>query len=227
MFFPQFRARRIRGKEVFRRMVRETTLTANDLIYPMFSAFGTGIRKESASKTRIYQQSIENIVAEAQEVYELGVPAVILFGIPETKDAVGSDAYADTGIIQETIRALKKQVPGLAVITDVCMCEYTDHGHCGIIKDGDVDNDATLELLAREALSHARAGADMVAYSDMMDGRVAAIREALDNNGYNNIPLMSYAVKYASSFYGPFREAAESTPQFGDRRSYQMDAPNS
>ncbi|ANA41449.1 MULTISPECIES: porphobilinogen synthase [Geobacter] len=226
MFYPTFRARRIRGKEVFRRMVSETTLSATDLIYPMFSAFGTGIRKEISSMPGIYQQSIEHIVAEAQEVYELGVPAVILFGIPETKDAVGSDAYAEHGIIQETIRALKKQVPGLAVITDVCMCEYTDHGHCGIIKDGDVDNDETLELLAREALSHAEAGADMVAPSDMMDGRVMAIREILDNNGYKNIPIMSYAVKYASGYYGPFREAAESTPQFGDRRSYQMDPGN-
>jgi porphobilinogen synthase len=226
MFYPTFRARRIRGKEVFRRMVTETTLSVNDLIYPMFSAFGTGIRKEISSMPGIYQQSIEHIVAEAQEVHELGVPAVILFGIPETKDAVGSDAYAEHGIIQETIRAIKKQVPGLAVITDVCMCEYTDHGHCGIIKDGDVDNDETLELLAKEALSHAEAGADMVAPSDMMDGRVMAIREILDNNGYKHIPLMSYAVKYASGYYGPFREAAESTPQFGDRRSYQMDPGN-
>src|SRR5512138_430992 len=226
MFYPTFRARRIRGKEVFRRMVRETTLSANDLIYPMFSAFGTGIRKEISSMPGIYQQSIENIVAEAQEVFELGVPAVILFGIPETKDAVGSDAYSDTGIIQETIRAIKSAVPGLAVITDVCMCEYTDHGHCGIIKDGDVDNDSTLELLAREALSHAKAGADMVAPSDMMDGRVAAIREMLDEHGFEHIPVMSYAVKYASGYYGPFREAAESTPQFGDRRSYQMDPAN-
>jgi len=226
MFFPTFRARRIRGKEVFRRMVSETALTANDLIYPMFSAFGKGIRKEISSMPGIYQQSIEHIVAEAQEVHELGVPAVILFGIPETKDAVGSDAYAEHGIIQETIRAIKKQVPGLAVITDVCMCEYTDHGHCGIIRDGDVDNDETLELLAKEALSHAEAGADMVAPSDMMDGRVMAIREILDNHGYKHIPLMSYAVKYASGYYGPFREAAESTPQFGDRRSYQMDPGN-
>ena len=226
MFFPQFRARRIRGKEVFRNMVRETAISTNDLIYPMFSAFGKGIRKEISSMPGIYQQSIENIVAEAQEAYELGVPAVILFGIPEAKDAVGSDAYAEHGIIQETIRELKKNVPKLAVITDVCMCEYTDHGHCGIIKNGDVDNDATLELLAREALSHARAGADMVAPSDMMDGRVAAIREELDSNGFDHIPLMSYAVKYASGYYGPFREAAESTPQFGDRRSYQMDPAN-
>src|SRR5512138_1330946 len=226
MFYPQFRARRIRGKEVFRRMVRETSLSANDLVYPMFSAFGKGIRNEISSMPGIYQQSIEHIVAEAQEVHELGVPAVILFGIPVTKDAVGSDAYAEHGIIQETIRALKKQVPSLAVITDVCMCEYTDHGHCGIIKDGDVDNDSTLELLAKEALSHARAGADMVAPSDMMDGRIAAIREHLDSNGFDHIPLMSYAVKYASGYYGPFREAAESTPQFGDRRSYQMDPGN-
>ncbi|GFO68842.1 delta-aminolevulinic acid dehydratase [Geomonas limicola] len=207
-------------------MVRETSLSTHDLIYPMFSAFGKGIKKEISSMPGIYQQSIEYIVEEAQQAYELGVPAVILFGIPEQKDAMGSDAYSDTGIIQETIRELKKNVPGLAVITDVCMCEYTDHGHCGVIKNGDVDNDETLELLAKEALSHARAGADMVAPSDMMDGRVAAIREALDNNGYKDVPLMSYAVKYASGYYGPFREAAESTPQFGDRRSYQMDPAN-
>src|SRR5512138_2476016 len=210
MFYPTFRARRIRGKEVFRRMVRETALSANDLIYPMFSAFGSGIRKEISSMPGIYQQSIEHIVAESKEVYGMGIPAVLLFGIPEAKDAVWSDAYCDTVIIQETIRAIKREVPGLAVITDVCMCEYTDHGHCGIIKDGDVDNDATLELLAREALSHAKAGADMVAPSDMMDGRVAAIREILDDNGFDHIPLMSYAVKYASGYYGPFREAAES-----------------
>lgn len=226
MFFPQFRARRIRGSETFRRMVSETTLSVNDLIYPMFSAFGNGIRKEISSMPGIYQQSIEHIVTEAKEVRNLGIPAVLLFGIPETKDAVGSDAYSETGIIQETIRALKKDVPGLAVITDVCMCEYTDHGHCGIIKDGDVDNDSTLELLAREALSHVQAGADMVAPSDMMDGRVAAIRDTLDEHGYDSIPIMSYAVKYASGYYGPFREAAESTPQFGDRRSYQMDPAN-
>jgi porphobilinogen synthase len=226
MFFPQYRARRIRGKEVFRRMVRETSLSVNDLIYPMFSAFGSGIRKEVSSMPGIYQQSIEHIVAEAQEAFELGVPAVILFGIPEAKDAVGSDAYAEHGIIQETIRALKKNVPELVVITDVCMCEYTDHGHCGLIKDGDVDNDATLELLCKEALSHARAGADMVAPSDMMDGRIQAIRTTLDANGFDQLPIMSYAVKYASGYYGPFREAAESAPQFGDRRSYQMDPAN-
>jgi len=226
MSSSRFRARRIRGKEVFRRMVRETTLSVNDLIYPMFSAFGSGIKKEVSSMPGIYQQSIEHIVAEAREVHALGIPAVILFGIPEAKDAVGSDAYAEHGIIQETVRAIKHEVPGLAVITDVCLCEYTDHGHCGIIRDGDVDNDATVDLLAKEALSHARAGADMVAPSDMMDGRVGAIRQILDENGFSHIPVMSYAVKYASGYYGPFREAAESTPQFGDRRSYQMDPAN-
>jgi len=221
-----FRARRIRGNGTFRRMVRETNLSINDLVYPLFSTFGSGIRKEVSSMPGIYQQSIEHIVEECREVYGLGIPAVLLFGIPESKDAVGSDAYSDSGIIQDTIRAIKSQVPGLAVITDVCLCEYTDHGHCGVIVDGDVDNDATLELLAREALSHVKAGADMVAPSDMMDGRVAAIREKLDQNGYTTIPIMSYAVKYASGYYGPFREAAESTPQFGDRRSYQMDPAN-
>jgi len=221
-----FRARRIRGSETFRRMVRETSLSIDDLVYPLFSAFGSGVRKEVSSMPGIYQQSIEHIVDECREVYGLGIPAVLLFGIPETKDAVGSDAYSDTGIIQETIRAIKRQVPGLAVITDVCLCEYTDHGHCGVIVNGDVDNDATLELLAREALSHVKAGADMIAPSDMMDGRVAAIRGILDQNGFSSIPIMSYAVKYASGYYGPFREAAESAPQFGDRRSYQMDPAN-
>ena len=226
MFFPEYRARRLRRNDNIRRMVRETFLRVDDLIYPMFSAFGQGIKKEIPSMPGIYQQSIEHIVAEAQEVYELGIPAVILFGIPETKDAFGQDAYSETGIIQETIRAIKKEIPKLTVITDVCMCEYTDHGHCGVIHDGDVDNDETLKLLAAEALSHARAGADIVAPSDMMDGRVAAIRELLDANGFSHIPIMSYAVKYASAYYGPFRDAADSTPQFGDRRSYQMDPAN-
>lgn len=207
-------------------MTRENSVSVNDLIYPMFSAFGNAIRKEVTSMPGIYQQSIENIVAEAKEVYSLGIPAVILFGIPETKDPFGSDAYSDHGIIQETISAIKRDIPELAVITDVCLCEYTDHGHCGLIKNGDVDNDSTVELLAKEALSHARAGADMVAPSDMMDGRVGVIRNTLDDNGFSHIPIMSYAVKYASGYYGPFREAAESTPQFGDRRSYQMDPAN-
>jgi porphobilinogen synthase len=226
MFFPEYRARRLRRNETIRRMVRETHLRVEDLIYPMFSAFGSNIKKEIVSMPGIYQQSIEHIVAEAREVHQLGIPAVILFGIPEAKDAVGSDAYADSGIIQQTVRAIKEAVPQLTVITDVCLCEYTDHGHCGVIKDGDVENDETLRLLAAEALSHARAGADIVAPSDMMDGRVAAIRELLDANGFAHIPVMSYAVKYASAYYGPFRDAAESTPQFGDRRSYQMDPAN-
>jgi porphobilinogen synthase len=226
MFFPEFRARRLRRNDTMRRMVRETFLRPEDMIYTMFSAFGKDIKKEIVSMPGIYQQSIEHIVTEAKEVYELGIPAVILFGIPETKDALGQDAYSDTGIIQETIKAIKAAVPKLLVITDVCMCEYTDHGHCGVIKDGDVDNDETLKLLAAEALSHARAGADIVAPSDMMDGRVAAIREVLDANDFSDIPIMSYAVKYASAYYGPFRDAAESTPQFGDRRSYQMDPAN-
>ena len=226
MFFPEYRARRLRRSEALRSIVRETFLRPEDLIYPMFSAFGEDVRKEIISMPGIYQQSIEHIVAEAREVYQLGIPAVILFGIPEEKDPLGQDAYSENGIIQETIRAIKTAVPKLLVITDVCMCEYTDHGHCGVIKDGDVDNDETLKLLAAEALSHARAGADIVAPSDMMDGRVAAIREILDANGYSHIPVMSYAVKYASAYYGPFRDAAESTPQFGDRRSYQMDPAN-
>ncbi|MFW6387361.1 MAG: porphobilinogen synthase [Thermodesulfobacteriota bacterium] len=226
MYFPRYRARRTRKNENLRRMVRENHLRVEDLIYPMFSAFGENIRNEIPSMPGIYQQSIENLVEEAHEVYELGVPAVLLFGIPEKKDPLGRDAYSDDGIIQRTIRALKKEVPELTVITDVCMCEYTDHGHCGVIKDGDVDNDSTLELLAAEALSHAQAGADIVAPSDMMDGRIAALREILDDNDFSHIPIMSYAVKYASAYYGPFRDAADSTPQFGDRRSYQMDPAN-
>ncbi|MCD6581000.1 MAG: porphobilinogen synthase [Desulfuromusa sp.] len=226
MYFPSYRPRRLRRNENIRRMVRETHLRIDDLIYPMFSAFGENIKKEISSMPGIYQQSIDNIVIEAREVQELGIPAVVLFGIPEMKDAVGSDAYCATGIIQNTVRAIKQEVPELTVITDVCMCEYTDHGHCGLIKNGDVDNDSTLELLAAEALSHAQAGADIVAPSDMMDGRVAAIRDILDENGFDHIPVMSYAVKYASGYYGPFREAAESTPEFGDRRSYQMDPAN-
>lgn len=226
MYFPNYRPRRMRRNANIRRMVRETHLHVEDLIYPMFSAFGENIKKEIPSMPGIYQQSIDNIVAEAKEVHEMGIPAVLLFGIPEAKDAVGSDAYCDTGIIQNTIRAIKEAVPELTVITDVCMCEYTDHGHCGIIKDNDVENDSTLELLAKEALSHAQAGADIVAPSDMMDGRIAALREILDANGFEHIPVMSYAVKYASAYYGPFRDAADSTPQFGDRRSYQMDPAN-
>ena len=226
MYFPAYRARRMRSNPNMRNMVRETHLRVEDMIYPMFSAFGENIKNEISSMPGIFQQSIDNIVAEAKEVQVLGIPAVLLFGIPEAKDAVGTDAYCETGIIQNTVRAIKAAVPELTVITDVCMCEYTDHGHCGVIKDGDVDNDETLKLLAAEALSHAQAGADIIAPSDMMDGRIEAIRTILDENGFENIPIMSYAVKYASAYYGPFREAAESTPQFGDRRSYQMDPAN-
>ncbi len=208
-------------------MVRETKLSVDDLIYPLFAAAGKGIRKEIGSMPGVFQLSVENLVKEVREVRDLGIPAILLFGIPARKDPVGSDACSDNGIIQTAVRAIKDAVPDIQVITDVCFCEYTDHGHCGILApDGDVDNDATLDILARSAVTHARAGADVVAPSDMMDGRVAAIRGALDEEGYAGIPILSYAAKYASGFYGPFRDAAESAPQFGDRRSYQMDPPN-
>jgi len=227
MYFPQYRPRRMRANETIRRMVRETTLLPDNFIYPLFVTHGKGVKKEIGSMPGNYQQSIDNLVKDCEEVYGLGIPAVILFGIPEKKDELGTEAYSDEGIVQHAIKAIKNRLPDLMVITDVCMCEYTSHGHCGIIKNGIVQNDETLALLAKEALSHAKAGADMVAPSDMMDGRVAAIRDILDDEGFENIPIMSYAAKYASGFYGPFREAAESTPQFGDRRSYQMDPPNS
>ncbi len=227
MYFPFYRPRRLRKNETLRRMVRETKLSVDDLIYPLFVVEGENIKNEVKSMPGIYQMSIEHIVEECKEVEKLGIPAVILFGIPEHKDEYGSCAYNDEGIIQKTIKAIKENTKDLIVITDVCMCEYTSHGHCGIIKDNDVDNDSTLHLLAKEALSHVKAGADMVAPSDMMDGRVKAIREILDKNGFYNIPIMAYSAKFASSYYGPFRDAAESAPQFGDRRSYQMDPPNS
>jgi len=227
MFQPLYRPRRLRLNENIRRMVRETKLSPDDFIYPLFVTHGKGVKKEISSMPGNYQQSIDNLVKDCEEVKSLGIPAVILFGIPEHKDEVGSEGYSDDGIVQHAIKAIKNKMPDLTVITDVCLCEYTSHGHCGVIKNKTVDNDATLELLAKEAVSHAKAGADMVAPSDMMDGRVGAIREALDDEGYFDIPIMAYAAKYASSFYGPFREAAESTPQFGDRRSYQMDPPNS
>ncbi|OGW28226.1 MAG: delta-aminolevulinic acid dehydratase [Nitrospirae bacterium GWC2_57_13] len=227
MGFPDIRPRRLRSNEMIRRMVRETTLSPDDFIYPLFVTHGKDVRKEISSMPGNFQQSIDHIVKDCEEVHKLGIPAVILFGIPEKKDELGCEAYADDGIVQRAIRAIKSNVPDLVVITDVCLCEYTSHGHCGVIEHGHVKNDATLELLAKEAVSHAKAGADMVAPSDMMDGRVAAIRKSLDGEGHTNIPIMAYAAKYASSFYGPFREAAESTPQFGDRRSYQMDPPNS
>jgi porphobilinogen synthase len=226
MNFPEYRPRRLRRTETLRRMVRETTLTTADLILPLFVTYGKGVKNPIKSMPGHYQLSIDLVVKEAREVKELGIPAVMLFGIPEHKDETGSSALDEHGPVQEAVRAIKKGVPELVVITDVCMCEYTSHGHCGIIKAQDVDNDSTLELLAKEALSHAEAGADMVAPSDMMDGRVAVIRTTLDENGFSHIPIMSYAAKYASAFYGPFREAAESTPQFGDRRGYQMDPGN-
>ena len=226
MFQPLYRPRRLRSNEMIRSMVRETTLSPHDFIYPLFVTHGKGVKKEISSMPGNFQQSIDNIVRDCEEIKGLGVPAVILFGIPEHKDETGSEAYADEGIVQHAIKAIKNKLPELIVITDVCLCEYTSHGHCGVIKNGVVQNDATLELLAREAVSHAKAGADMVAPSDMMDGRVGAIRGALDSEGFHDTPIMSYAAKYASSFYGPFREAAESTPQFGDRRSYQMDPSN-
>jgi porphobilinogen synthase len=207
-------------------MVRETALSARDFIYPLFVTHGKGVRKEIASMPNAYQLSIDYLVKEAQEASRLGIPAVILFGLPKKKDERGSEAYAPTGIIQQAVKAVKDRLPELVVITDVCLCEYTSHGHCGIVKEGRVLNDPTLELLAREAVSHAEAGADLVAPSDMMDGRVKAIRAALDQEGFEMTPILSYAAKYASAFYGPFREAAGSSPQFGDRKSYQMDPPN-
>ena len=227
MNFPEYRPRRLRKNELFRRMVRETKLSVDDLICPLFAVAGKGIRKEVPSMPGVFQRSVENLVREVKEVASLGIPAILLFGIPAKKDARGSDACSDKGIVQTAVRAIKDAVPEILVITDVCFCEYTDHGHCGILtRDGDVDNDATLAILAESALSHARAGADMVAPSDMMDGRVAAIRQALDKETFTGTPIMSYAAKYASGFYGPFRDAAESTPRSGDRRSYQMDPPN-
>jgi len=216
----------MRKNPQWRRMIRETALSVDDLIYPMFVIHGKNVRKEISSMPGNFQFSVDHLIKEAKTVHGLGIPAVILFGIPKTKDEMGSGAYDDRGIIQTAVRALKDKVPDLMVITDVCLCEYTSHGHCGIVENGEVLNDTTLELLAREAVSHARAGADMVAPSDMMDGRVGAIRDALDEEGFEAIPIMSYAVKYASAFYGPFRDAAESPPKFGDRSSYQMDPAN-
>jgi porphobilinogen synthase len=221
------RLRRTRMTSTLRSMVRETELSKNDFIYPLFVVPGSKVKKEVSSMPGVYQMSVDETVRECASVQSLGVPAVILFGIPEHKDETGSEAYDDLGIVQRAIHAIKKEVPELFVITDVCLCEYTSHGHCGIVRDGEIVNDESIELLAKEALSHARAGADMVAPSDMFDGRVRAIRAILDENNFPNMPIMSYAAKYASGFYGPFREAAESTPKFGDRRSHQMDPGNS
>ncbi len=213
--------------EGLRSMVRETVLTPKDFIYPLFVVPGKGVRKAVKSMPGVFNLSVDETVKECREVYKLGIPAVILFGIPRHKDEVGSEAWDTDGVVQEAVRRIKKALPQLVVITDVCMCEYTSHGHCGIVRGEEIVNDPTLELLAKEALSHAEAGADMVAPSDMMDGRVAVIRATLDDNGYTNLPIMSYAAKYSSGYYGPFRDAADSAPAFGDRRSHQMDPANS
>ena len=224
--FPQLRLRRLRRTDSLRRLVRETQVATSDLVYPLFVVEGKDIEQEITSMPGISRFSPDRLSAEVAEVAELDIPAVLLFGIPADKDEVGSAAYHLQGVIQQAIKTIKKTTPELIVITDVCLCEYTSHGHCGVIADGDVDNDQTLPLLARMARSHVEAGADIVAPSDMMDGRVKEIREALDETGFQHIPILSYAAKYASAFYGPFREAAGSAPQFGDRRSYQMDPPN-
>ncbi|HDQ04011.1 MAG TPA: porphobilinogen synthase [Deltaproteobacteria bacterium] len=226
MQFPDYRPRRLRKNENFRRLVRETIVSIGNLVYPLFVVGGKGVKKPIASMPGQFQMSVDNIVKEAREAQELKIPALLLFGIPDKKDEKASGAYAKDGIIQQALKSVKEAVPEMLVITDVCLCEYTSHGHCGIVEDGRVLNDATLELLAKTALSQAQAGADMVAPSAMMDGQVAAIREALDENALEDIPIMAYCAKYASSFYGPFREAAESAPRFGDRRAYQMDPAN-
>ena len=226
MSFPIQRPRRLRSTESIRNLVRETRLAPSQFILPLFACPGEGVRREIGSMPGNYQLSIDELARECAEVKALGIGGVILFGLPETKDETASGAYAEDGIVQRSVRAIKREVPGLLVMTDVCNCEYTSHGHCGKVVDGYVDNDATLEWLARSAVSHARAGADVVAPSDMMDGRVAAIRAALDRDGFHNTPILAYAAKFASVFYGPFREAADSAPQFGDRRSYQMDPAN-
>jgi porphobilinogen synthase len=224
--FPSHRYRRLRKNETIRKMVRETSVSPDDFICPLFVTFGKGLKKPISSMPGCFQESADKIVKSAKEIYSLGIPSIILFGIPEHKDKIGSSAYDDHGVVQNAVRAIKDKIPELFVMTDVCMCEYTSHGHCGVVKDGKVQNDPTLALLSKQAVSHAKAGVDLVAPSDMMDGRVLAIRNALDEEGFSEIPIMSYAAKYASAFYGPFREAAESPPQFGDRNSYQMDPAN-
>ena len=226
MAFPVQRPRRLRRTEALRGMTRETRLSTSGFVYPMFVGPGKATRVEISSMPGVYQQSVDHMLEECREVEGLGIPGVILFGIPEHKDEHGSEASSPSGVVQRAIQAIRRANLNLVVITDVCLCEYTSHGHCGVIENGEVANDPTLKLLAEEALSHARAGADMVAPSDMMDGRVAAIRQALDSHGFSHLPIFSYAVKYCSGFYGPFREAAQSAPQFGDRRSYQMDPAN-
>ncbi|MFZ3116621.1 MAG: porphobilinogen synthase [Syntrophales bacterium] len=227
MYFPDYRPRRLRKNENFRRMLSETALSVNDLIYPLFVVEGKDIKKPINSMPGNFQMSIDYLVKETEKTRKLGIPAILLFGIPDKKDDAASGAFARDGIVQRAVRKIKDKVPDILVITDVCLCEYTSHGHCGMIEKWDVDNDTTLEVLAETALSHARAGADLVAPSAMMDGQIGTIRETLDEAGYEALPIMAYAAKYASCFYGPFREAAESTPQYGDRRSYQMDPANS
>jgi len=227
MYFPSYRPRRLRKNENFRRMVRETKLSVDDLVYPLFATFGKNVKKPINSMPGHFQMSVDNIVREAEKAQDLGIPALLLFGIPDKKDESASGAFIKEGVIQQAVKKVKSRVPGIMVITDVCLCEYTSHGHCGMIDKGDVDNDTTLEILAETAVSHAKAGADMVAPSAMMDGQVGVIRDALDEAGYENLPIMAYSAKYASCFYGPFREAAESAPKFGDRKSYQMDLANS
>ena len=226
MSFPTHRPRRLRRTEALRNLVRETRISTAGLIYPMFVCPGAKVRQTVSSMPGIAQQSVDQLLEECREVEQLGIPGVILFGLPESKDASGSSSTHAQGIVQRAVEAIRKANLNLVVITDVCLCEYTDHGHCGVIENGEVANDATLEILANQALSHARAGADIVAPSDMMDGRVAAIRAKLDANKFEHLPILAYAAKYSSAFYGPFREAAQSTPQFGDRRSYQMDPAN-
>ena len=226
MAFPVQRPRRLRASKTLRTAVRETRLSPADFIYPLFVCPGEGVKREIGAMPGNYQMSVDELVREAQEAARLGIPGIILFGLPESKDPEGSGAYDDDGIVQRAIRAVKEEVKDLLVIADCCLCEYTSHGHCGHVVDEDVDNDSTLDLLSKTALSQAQAGADIIAPSDMMDGRVGAIRSILDENSFENIPLLSYAAKYASVFYGPFREAADSAPQFGDRRSYQMDPAN-
>jgi len=226
MPFPLYRPRRLRESPLLRSMVRETTLRADDFVYPLFAVHGRGVREPIGSMPGQYRLSIDELLKECKDGASMGIPAVLLFGLPRDKDPRGTEAYAEDGIIQQAVRAVKDTIPDLLVITDVCLCEYTSHGHCGVVEDGRVKNDPSLELIARTAISHAEAGADMVAPSDMMDGRVAAIREGLDEGGFTETPIMAYSAKYASAFYGPFREAADSTPQFGDRRAYQMDPAN-
>jgi porphobilinogen synthase len=226
MLFPEYRPRRLRQNDAFRRMIRETTLSVDDLILPVFAISGKNVRNPISSMPGHFQLSIDNLIKTSKKAFELGIPAVMVFGIPDKKDSLATRAYANDGIVQKAVKLLKDKLPELVVITDVCLCSYMDHGHCGIVEGNIIDNDASLDLLARTALSHAKAGADMVAPSDMMDGRVAEIRNALDENGLSNTPIMSYAAKYCSAYYGPFRQAADSAPKFGDRRTYQMDPAN-